>query len=126
MCEGGVSFCLAVCHSRSWLRGKILMASFVHLRAGDPGVQGARFPSNTFVTQSEDNYSRVRRGRFKTFQMNTRVNSLVTSVWFMAAVLYHRCTTNEGSVIIQYKCPVPIFVLPEMKLRSLLISKTEL
>jgi hypothetical protein len=34
--------------------------------------------------------------------------------------------TNEGPVRIQYKCLVPIYVFPEMKLSSLLISKTEL
>jgi hypothetical protein len=35
-------------------------------------------------------------------------------------------TANEGPVRIQYKCLVPIYVFPEMKLCSLLISKTEL
>ncbi len=38
---------------------------------------------------------------------------------------YHR-TANEGRVRIQYKCLVPIYVFPEMKLCSILISKTEL
>jgi hypothetical protein len=33
------------------------------------------------------------------------------------------CTANEGSVRIQYKCLVPIYVFPEMKL---LFSKTGL
>jgi hypothetical protein len=33
---------------------------------------------------------------------------------------------NEGPVRIQYKCLVPIYVFPEMKLRGLNISKTEL
>ncbi len=37
---------------------------------------------------------------------------------------YH--TTNEGLVRIQYKCLVPIYVFPEMKLRGLDISNTEL
>ncbi len=36
------------------------------------------------------------------------------------------CTANEGLVRIQYKCLVPIYVFPEMKLCSLVISKTEL
>jgi hypothetical protein len=36
------------------------------------------------------------------------------------------CTANEGAVRIQFQCLVPIYVFPEMKLRSLLISKTEL
>jgi hypothetical protein len=36
------------------------------------------------------------------------------------------CTANEGPVRIQYKCLVPIFVLPEMKLCGFVISKTEL
>ncbi len=35
-------------------------------------------------------------------------------------------TANEGPVRIQYKCLAPIYVFPEMKLCSLLISKTEL
>jgi hypothetical protein len=35
-------------------------------------------------------------------------------------------TANEGSVRIQYKCLVPIYVVPEMKLRGLVVSKTEL
>jgi hypothetical protein len=36
------------------------------------------------------------------------------------------CTPNKGSARIQYKCLVPIYVFPEMKLRGLVISKTEL
>jgi hypothetical protein len=41
-------------------------------------------------------------------------------------ILFH--AANEGPVRIQYKCLVPILsaVFPEMKLCSLLISKTEL
>jgi hypothetical protein len=35
-------------------------------------------------------------------------------------------TANEGPVRIQYKCLVPIYVFPEMKLCVLLISKTKL
>ena len=35
-------------------------------------------------------------------------------------------TANEGPVGIQYKGLVPIYVSPEMKLRSLIISKTQL
>jgi hypothetical protein len=35
-------------------------------------------------------------------------------------------TANEGPVRNQYKCLVPIYVFPEMKLCSLVISKTEL
>jgi hypothetical protein len=40
-------------------------------------------------------------------------------------MLYTR-TANEGLVKIQYKCLVPIYVFPEMKLRGLGVSKTEL
>ncbi len=36
------------------------------------------------------------------------------------------CTANEGPVRILYKCLVPIYLFPEMKLRGLVISKTEL
>jgi hypothetical protein len=39
---------------------------------------------------------------------------------------FHRCTANEGSVIIQYKCLVLIYIFPEMNLCSLLIYNTEL
>jgi hypothetical protein len=35
-------------------------------------------------------------------------------------------TVNEGPVRIQYKCLVPIYVFPEIKLHGLVISKTEL
>jgi hypothetical protein len=35
-------------------------------------------------------------------------------------------TVNEGPVKIQYKCLVPIYVFPEMKLCGLIVSKTEL
>jgi hypothetical protein len=33
-------------------------------------------------------------------------------------------TANEGLVIIQYKCLVPIYVFPEMKMCSIVISET--
>jgi hypothetical protein len=36
------------------------------------------------------------------------------------------CTANEGPVRNQYKCLVPVCVIPEMKLRGLVISKAEL
>ncbi len=39
---------------------------------------------------------------------------------------YAEHTANEGLVRIQYKCLVPIYVFPEMKLCSLIISKREL
>jgi hypothetical protein len=35
-------------------------------------------------------------------------------------------TANEGPVRIQYKSLAPIYIFPEMKLRALVISKTEL
>jgi hypothetical protein len=43
-----------------------------------------------------------------------------------AWVVYLCYTANEGPVRIQYKCLVPIYAFPEMKLRGLAISKTEL
>jgi hypothetical protein len=39
---------------------------------------------------------------------------------------FHSHTAYEGLLRIQYKCQVPIYVFPEMKLCSLLISITEL
>jgi hypothetical protein len=36
------------------------------------------------------------------------------------------CTADKEPVRIQYKCLVQIYVFPEMKLRGLVISKTEL
>ncbi len=41
-------------------------------------------------------------------------------------VLKTRQTANEGPVRIQSKCLVLIYVFPEMKVRSLVIFKTEL
>jgi hypothetical protein len=35
-------------------------------------------------------------------------------------------TANDRPVRIQYKCLVPIYVFPEMKLHTLIISQTEL
>jgi hypothetical protein len=43
-----------------------------------------------------------------------------------AKVFFFESTAIEGPVKIQYKCLVHIYVFPEMKLWSLLISKTEL
>jgi hypothetical protein len=40
--------------------------------------------------------------------------------------IYTAYTANEGQERIQYKWQVPIYVFPEMKLRGLIISKTEL
>jgi hypothetical protein len=37
----------------------------------------------------------------------------------------HKKDANEGPMRIQYKCLVAIVVFPEMKLRGLVISKTE-
>jgi hypothetical protein len=34
----------------------------------------------------------------------------------LAGLSERTCTANEGPVIIQYKCLVPIYVFPEMKL----------
>jgi hypothetical protein len=41
-------------------------------------------------------------------------------------LLSHIYTASEEPVRIQYKCLVPIYVLPEMRLLCLIISKTEL
>jgi hypothetical protein len=38
----------------------------------------------------------------------------------------HAALQMKGRVRIPYKCLVPIYVFPEMKLRSLIISITEL
>jgi hypothetical protein len=40
--------------------------------------------------------------------------------------LLNGCTANEDPERIQYKCLVAIYIFPEMKLRGLIISKTEL
>jgi hypothetical protein len=44
----------------------------------------------------------------------------------LCLVIHLAYIVNEGSVRIQYKCLVPIYVYPKMKLRGLIISKTEL
>jgi hypothetical protein len=51
------------------------------------------------------------------------MNPTSSSVYF---AVYVFCTANEGPVRIQYKYLVPLYVFPEIKLRSLVISKTEL
>ncbi len=38
-----------------------------------------------------------------------------------AYVIYTSCTANEGRVRIRYRCLVPIYVFPEMKLGDLVI-----
>jgi hypothetical protein len=48
-----------------------------------------------------------------------------TQIWTISADSLF-WTANEGPVKIQYQCLVPIYVFPEMNLRSLVISKTEL
>jgi hypothetical protein len=35
-------------------------------------------------------------------------------------------TANEAPVIFQYLCLIPIYVFPEMKLRGVVVSETEL
>jgi hypothetical protein len=45
---------------------------------------------------------------------------------YINGIFVAACTANEGLVRIQYKCLVPIYVFPEMKLCGLVISKTEL
>jgi hypothetical protein len=54
--------------------------------------------------------------RPKAFQIKATVSLSIFSIY----------TANEGPVRIQYKCLVQIYVFPEMKLRDLVISKTEL
>ncbi len=51
--------------------------------------------------------------------------SLVLLIW-ESAELVCKYTANKGLVRIQYKCLVPIYVLPEIELPGLNISKTEL
>jgi hypothetical protein len=48
------------------------------------------------------------------------------SFWIGPMVYLKIYTANEGSVRIQSKCHVQIYVFPEMKLHGLVISKTEL
>ncbi len=55
-------------------------------------------------------------------------HSKICSLLFFHEILHHfsLCrTTNKGPMRIQYKCLVLIYVFPEMKLRGLVISKTE-
>jgi hypothetical protein len=50
-------------------------------------------------------------------------------IWLLAhpsTIISPLSTAKEGPVRIQYKCLVPIYVFPEMKLCRLVISKTEL
>jgi hypothetical protein len=55
-------------------------------------------------------------------------SSLVDLLQFLSPIgcrEKYRSTANEGPVRIQYKYLVPCYVFPEMKLCSLVISKTE-
>ncbi len=49
-------------------------------------------------------------------------------LWLVKATSsrYFDFAANEGLVRIQYKCLVPIYVFSEIKLCSLVVSKTEL
>jgi hypothetical protein len=64
--------------------------------------------------------TRTRSNRFSTWSWWADTTTAATHV------VLTRYTANEGQVIIQYKCLVPIYIFPEMKLCSLVISKTEL
>ncbi len=50
----------------------------------------------------------------------------VPNLFFSSFICFAPFTENEGPMRIQYKCLVPIYIFPEMKLCSLLISKKEL
>jgi hypothetical protein len=49
----------------------------------------------------------------------------LNTIRYVIIIITNR-TAYEGLGRIQYKCLVPIYVFPEMKLCSLVISKTEL
>ncbi len=54
---------------------------------------------------------------------------VLSSFYFPTSIFYlptHSYNAKEGPVRIQYKCIVPIYVLPEMKLPGHIMSKTEL
>jgi hypothetical protein len=69
-----------------------------------------------------------------TFSLNSLLNTVQVSTGVTPNFTVQSCfcvyesahTANEGLVRIQYKCLVPIYVFPEMKLIGLVISKTEL
>ncbi len=46
--------------------------------------------------------------------------------WKLRKANVEACTANEGPVRIQYKCLVPIYVFPEMKLCGLLIFQNRI
>jgi hypothetical protein len=61
-----------------------------------------------------------------TENLSSLATSRIPSTFFIILKAYEIHPANEVQVRIQYKCLVPIYVFPEMKLFSLLISKTEL
>jgi hypothetical protein len=62
-----------------------------------------------------------KEGRNKRIENEGSLLPLIDMVW--PAIIY---TVNEGPLRIQYRCLVLIYVFPETKLRSLVISETEL
>ncbi len=58
--------------------------------------------------------------------ININLNGFRANRYELIELLIYVYTANEGPVRIQYKCLVPIYVYPEMKLCSLVISKIEL
>ncbi len=62
--------------------------------------------------------------RFGSLHMVLRASNMDANGSIGCWILFN--AANEGPVRIQYKCLVPIKVFQEMKLCSLLISKTEL
>jgi hypothetical protein len=62
-------------------------------------------------------------------KIGKKVEGLLDFSIAMLKILFkcsENCTANEGPVRIQYKRLVQIYVFPEMKMRGIVISKTEL
>ncbi len=80
---------------------------------------------------AEELLDRGHTGQRKDDNLLSFFYSLICSIFFLIGKKYglyvfRSYSANEGPVRIQYKCLVPIYVFPEMKLCSLLIPKKEL
>jgi hypothetical protein len=78
-----------------------------------PPHVGAQFEASYICILALQNFS----DNFATCKTSTQSDS---SLYFSKF-----STANERLVRIRYKCLVPIYVFPEMKLHGLIISKTE-
>ncbi len=102
----------------------IMVATAATATPANPAAIAATATAAEITGDEDDEYQRrVHFSKKYKNNFNEKKNSLFVNDR-VAFLLPHR--KWRAALRIQYKCLVPIYVFPEMKLRSLLISKTEL